>query len=241
MRNSCPLTSLLTLTPSRLFPILLDPKSFQTILASVTWLPGHVLSIHCRLIITIYLCLANPNPSQSLSTHSSYNIEDFNSIGEAIWNFISLVYSANWDSLHADKQSNSLRRKIVAKFTPKIYLASSKNSKEVNRPNPANIERIPLPIPAKSQKGVNIILKYFKNIKLATNFKQPLKLYAQASKQNISMSEVIKIKEAFSSIGTKKIDQISQIRYSLVVILVLNGVSEIQYKGVMMIDDGKYQ
>jgi len=42
MRNYCPLTSLLTLTPSRLFPILLDPKFFQTILASVTWLPGHV-------------------------------------------------------------------------------------------------------------------------------------------------------------------------------------------------------
>ena len=32
MRNPCPLTSSLTLTPSRLFPILLDPKSFQTAL-----------------------------------------------------------------------------------------------------------------------------------------------------------------------------------------------------------------
>ena len=28
--------------------------------------------------------------------------------------------------------------------------------------------------------------------------------------------------------------------YSLVVILELNGVSEVQYKNVMMIDDGKY-
>ena len=36
-------------------------------------------------------------------------------------------------------------------------------------------------------------------------------------------------------------DPLSQIRYSLVVILELNGVSEVQYKGVMMIDDGKYQ
>ena len=35
--------------------------------------------------------------------------------------------------------------------------------------------------------------------------------------------------------------RISQIRYSLVVILELNGVSEVQYKDVMMIDDGKYQ
>ena len=34
---------------------------------------------------------------------------------------------------------------------------------------------------------------------------------------------------------------VSQIRYLLVVILELNGVSEVQYKDVMMIDDGKYQ
>ena len=34
---------------------------------------------------------------------------------------------------------------------------------------------------------------------------------------------------------------VSQIRYSLVVILELNGVLEVQYKDVMMIDDGKYQ
>ena len=104
-----------------------------------------------------------------------------------------------------------LRRKIVAKFTPKIQPAPSKNSKEINRPNLANIKRIPPPIPARSQKEVNIILKYFKNNKLATNSKQPPKLYAQALKQNISMSEVIKIKEVFLSIGTKKIDQINNI------------------------------
>ena len=37
------------------------------------------------------------------------------------------------------------------------------------------------------------------------------------------------------------IRELSQIRYSLVVILELNGVSEVQYKDMMMIDDGKYQ
>jgi len=55
MRNPCPLTSLLTLTPSRLFLILPDPKSFQTSLDSITWLPGHMpIScpfVRCRLII----------------------------------------------------------------------------------------------------------------------------------------------------------------------------------------------
>ena len=47
-------------------------------------------------------------------------------------------------------------------------------------------------------------------------------------------------------INQKLFDQLfssilSQIRYLLVVILELNGVSEVQYKDVMMIDDGKYQ
>ena len=36
-------------------------------------------------------------------------------------------------------------------------------------------------------------------------------------------------------------NKVSQIRYSLVVILELNGVSEVQYKDVMIIDDRKYQ
>ena len=41
--------------------------------------------------------------------------------------------------------------------------------------------------------------------------------------------------------ATMQTTGLSQIRYSLVVILELIGVSEVQYKGVMMIDDGKYQ
>ena len=57
MRNLCPLTSSLTLTPSRLFPILLDSKSFQTALDYSTWLPGHMLFFRCRLIIN-YLSMS---------------------------------------------------------------------------------------------------------------------------------------------------------------------------------------
>ena len=40
---------------------------------------------------------------------------------------------------------------------------------------------------------------------------------------------------------TRRMMSVSQIRYSLVVILELNSVSEVQYKDVMIIDDGKYQ
>ena len=139
------------------------------------------------------------------------DLEDFNSIGKAIWNFISSVYQFNWDSLYADKQSNSLRRKIATKFTPRVNPSPGKNNKETNKHVLANIDRIPLPIPAKSQKEVNAISKYFKSNKLATDPKKSDMSYAQASKQNTSISEVIKIKEAFSSIGTKKINQINNI------------------------------
>ena len=55
MRNPCPLTSSLTLTPSKLFPILLDSKSFQTALDYSTWLPGHMLFLRCRLIILLFI------------------------------------------------------------------------------------------------------------------------------------------------------------------------------------------
>jgi len=58
IRNPCSLMLFLTLTPSRLFPILLDPKSFQTALDSVIWLPGHVSISYpfvcCRLIKYYY-------------------------------------------------------------------------------------------------------------------------------------------------------------------------------------------
>ena len=47
MRNSCPLTLSLTLTPPRLFPILLDPKSFQTALDYSSFY--HMTSRSCTL------------------------------------------------------------------------------------------------------------------------------------------------------------------------------------------------
>ena len=89
----------------------------------------HPISLHRFLE---HLALNAKNIKDSLNFMAKYisnkkikssklnDIEDLKSIGEAIWNLISLVYNANWDSFNADKQSNSLRRKISAKFTPKV-------------------------------------------------------------------------------------------------------------------------
>ena len=67
MRNPCSLMLSLTLTSSRLFPILLDRSS----LCHMTFRSyAYLLSLFRYRLIIIIL---NPNPSPSLSTHSSYN------------------------------------------------------------------------------------------------------------------------------------------------------------------------
>ena len=94
------------------------------------------------------------------------DLNDFDSIGDAVWNFISSIYKSNWDTLHTDNKSNTLRRKIAAKFTLKIQSALQRPPKESVKSTPASIKRIPPLILAKSQKEVNIISKYFKNKQL---------------------------------------------------------------------------
>jgi len=123
------------------------------------------------------------------------------------------VYQANWNSLHTDNQAMNLRVKISSKFTPKITLNPGKSNKKITKHVLVTIEKVPLPppIPAKSKKEVNLILKYFQSNKLST---KPLKLtmsYAQASKQTVNTYKVLKIKEVFPALNTKKINQINNI------------------------------
>ena len=99
----------------------------------------------------------------------------------------------------------------MTKFTPRIQLTPQKNNKKKNSPTLASIERLPLPIPAKTLKEINIISKYFKSGKIDNSSLSKAKTYAQASKQNANTLDVIKIKETFSSIGVKKINQINSI------------------------------
>ena len=146
--------------------------------------------------------------SKQIELSKANNVIDFVGIGDTVWNFISSIY---WDALHTDNKSNTLRRKIAAKFTPKTQTAPKKPAKETSRSTPASIEKIPPLIPAKSQKEINVISKYFKNKQMEITNSGNSKSYAQASKQSTSTSDVIKIKNMFPSIGAKKIDQINEI------------------------------
>ena len=110
------------------------------------------------------------------------DLDNFNGIGNAVWNFISSIYDTNWDALFTDNKSTTLRKKITAKFTPRIQPILQRNLKKINKPSLASIERIPLSILAKSQKEINIISKLFKNKKSETPASSKTKSYVQVSK-----------------------------------------------------------
>ena len=144
---------------------------------------------------------------------------NFDGMGDAIWNFISAVYVAKWDTLFTDQKTNTLRNKISSKFTLRTPLTSGNNKKEIPKSVPITINKaLPLPpLPAKSKKEINAISKYFqpKNSsvenKAQTSNGKPGKSYAQASKPSVNTSEVLKIKEMFPSLNAKKIDQVNNI------------------------------
>ena len=151
--------------------------------------------------------------NKQVNSSKTNELIDFDGMGNAIWNFISSVYEAKWDSLITDNKSTTLRTKISSKFTPRVASNTNKNNKEITKLVPISIKKAP-PTPlllAKSKNEVNSILKYFQGSKSITEPKKPTKSYAQASKQSASTSEVLKIKESFPALNTKQIDQVNNI------------------------------
>ena len=63
-------------------------------------------------------------------------------MGDSIWNFISSVYSSNWNSFFTDNKSNTLRAKLLSKFTLKIPLSTNKNNKEASKPVLVTIKKV---------------------------------------------------------------------------------------------------
>jgi len=141
------------------------------------------------------------------------DLKDFDGMRDAIWNFISSVYEAKWDTFHTDNKANTLRAKILSKFTPRVMPNS--NRKEIAKQVPMSIEKAPPAppplLPAKSKSEVNTISKYFKGNKTMTNHIKSTKSYAQASRQTASTSDVLKIKESFPVLNTKQIDGVNNI------------------------------
>ena len=119
--------------------------------------------------------------NKKINSSKANNLLDFDSIGDSIWNFISSVYQANWDALYTNNKTTMLRAKLLSKFTPGITLSINKNNKEMTKPVPVTIDKIPplSSLLAKSKREVNVISKYFQNNKPSVEPKKPAMSYAQ--------------------------------------------------------------
>ena len=140
------------------------------------------------------------------------DLVDFDGMGDAIWNFISSVYTSKWDVLLTDQKSNSLRAKITSKFTLRTLPSNGNPKKDIPKLTPVTINKAPPlpPLPAKSKKEINVISKYFHPKKPSNNNNDRStntltgKSYAQVSKSTTNMSDVLKIKEIFPALNAKK-------------------------------------
>ena len=163
--------------------------------------------------------LAKYIKNKQVNSNMINDLADFDGMGDAIWNFISLVYEAKWDVLYTDNKANTLRAKVTSKFTPRTIPQNNGNKKDIVKSVPVTINKVPPPpsLLAKTKKEVNIISKYFHPKKLSVenttkgNNVNPGKSYAQASKSSVSTLDVLKIKETFPSLNTQKIDQVNSI------------------------------
>ena len=157
--------------------------------------------------------------NKKVNSSKANELQDFEGIGDSIWNFLSAVYQANWDSFYMDNKSKLLREKIMSKFSTRTVPTAVKNNKEQHKPVPVTIDKVPLlpPLLVKSKKEVNIISKYFQNKKsLAENLNQvgnnnPVRSYTQATKTSANTLDVLKIKEAFPALNANKTDQVNNI------------------------------
>ena len=109
-----------------------------------------------------------------------------------------------------DKNNNLFRQKVLFICISKVNPIKNRKKENKNTTKPASIERLS-PIPAKSPKEVKEIWKYFKVLNTPQAKKSPEKLYTQVSKSGNNIIEVFKIKDAFLSLKTNKIENIQKI------------------------------
>jgi len=165
--------------------------------------------------------LAKYIQGKQVNGNKANDLDNFDGMEDAIWNFISSVYVSKWDALFTDQKTNNLRSKIALKFTPHTPPPNSNSKKDTSKSTSVSINKAPPlpPLPAKSKKEINTISKYFHskksliNSNVGSSNNQTGKSYAQASKMLATISDILKIKETFPTLNANKINQINSIVY----------------------------
>ena len=152
---------------------------------------------------------------KAIKSDGANDVEDLNGMDKALWEFISTIYDSHWDNLFMDNNKTTFRNKVKSQFSPQVSKPKvSLKGKEMVKPT--FVSSLPPSIPAKLQKEVNEISKYFKKNTKAS----PSKSYVQASSSTKSTSSIplsdvtrdaLKIKEMFPNLPNSKIDLVQKV------------------------------
>ena len=104
--------------------------------------------------------IGNYNKDKSVNTNPN-DVKNLDSVGKAVWEFLSVVYDSHWDGLYADDSKTSFRNKVKSKFNPQVPQAPV-NNKGKETVKPTYISPLSPPISVKTPKEVDKISKYFK-------------------------------------------------------------------------------
>ena len=75
----------------------------------------HFTSDSKNIKVTLKI-LAKYIQNKQVNSGKVNDLNNFDGMGDAIWNFISAVYAARWDVLFTDQKTNTLRAKISSKL-----------------------------------------------------------------------------------------------------------------------------
>jgi len=153
--------------------------------------------------------MTNYIKNKSIDYSKANNIPDLRDIGEATWNFISIIYESDWDSLITNKKNISFKQHVTSKFMPKLQKTRIPSNKKKLTNKPASFVKLPPLIPAKTCKKVMEISKFFKKEIKPMEKKEARKSYAQVLSPKTS--KILKIKEIFPKLPANKIDNIYRI------------------------------
>lgn len=123
--------------------------------------------------------------------------------------YFSAIYKAHWNGFYINDFRTSFRNKVKSKFNPQVnkILVNGKDKEMVKA---TYISSLLSSILAKLPKEVNKILKFFKKNLNESQKKSYTQVSAKSSTTNIVMED-LKIKETFSYLQNKKIDQVQKI------------------------------
>ena len=169
-----------------------------------------------KLILKIYtsfLYMANFICNRKLKGKTEKYFLCLSRFGKATWSFLLSIYEARWDSLKSNKNNRTFQQSVASNFSQRNTNSKfNKRNEKLNIGKKVKITRVSSSISFRPSKDTLKKPKFYWNKNKNTTGKNINKnnhLYVQATSP--SVSKILKIKESFSNMSSKKIEDIHKI------------------------------